>query len=90
MNTWLNKGPGAYCFERVQTPGAYLNQALIESLFISKPVKPRNYQGFFASTDKHDKGHLVIMQTLRFTQGAPRHHANVKVYTRGTLSSCKR
>ena len=25
----LNKGLGAYCFERVRTPGAYLNQALM-------------------------------------------------------------
>ena len=26
---WLNKGPGAYWFEKVQTPGAYLNPTLI-------------------------------------------------------------
>ena len=25
----LNKGPGAYCFERIRTPGAYFNQAII-------------------------------------------------------------
>ena len=61
---WPNKGPGAYCFQRVQPPGPYLNPAVIWAPALND---------FVASNTQKLPFFFINRQAIR-------HHANTKVY----------